>query len=150
MGDLPGPEPGDTLTSLVDAVVAVHGAFLAEGDALVAEFDLTAARWLVLGAIQDHPRTASEIARLRGLRRQSVRETVTRLERDGLITSQPNDADRRASLLVPTRKGRRALASIEPKRAGWARELENDLDARALQSAVAFLTQLRAQLDARR
>jgi len=144
------PDPGDTITRLVDAVVAVSGAFLAEGDALVAEFELTAARWLVLGAVQDRPRTAAEIARLRGLRRQSVRETVARLERDGLLASQPNDADRRASLLVPTAKGRRALARIEPKRARWASELENILDADDLDAAVGLLTRLRAQLDSRR
>ena len=73
-------------------------------------------------------------------------DMLTRLERDRLLRARPNDANRRALLLVLTAKGRRALERIEPKRATWACKRENSLDGDALESAEAFLAHLRVQL----
>jgi hypothetical protein len=54
------PEP---VTQLVDHVFALSGLLAQEGDRLTAPYALTAARWLVLGALQDGPSSAAEIAR---------------------------------------------------------------------------------------
>lgn len=53
------------------------------GDEIAVPEQLTAARWLVLGALQDGPLSPAEIARRRGLQRQSVRESVLRPEKSG-------------------------------------------------------------------
>lgn len=133
----------------MDAVIAVHGALIAEGDALVGDFDLTAARWLILGALQDGPVTVAGIARRRGLRRQSVRESAARLERDHLVRRSANPADRRAPLLALTEQGRQALAAIEPRRTAWAAELTSVLNPAGLATTLATLTHLRHHLACR-
>src|SRR5205823_3861848 len=75
----------ETFTRVIDAVFACNGGFLAAGDALTAPVGLTAAQWQVLGFLEDGPATAAEVARRRGLRRQSVQETVNRLLRNGML-----------------------------------------------------------------
>jgi DNA-binding MarR family transcriptional regulator len=140
--------PGDELTRLVDAVIGLAGAFVEEGDRLAASSGLTAARWLVLGAVQDAPATVAEIARRRGLRRQSVRETVTRLEASGFVVRRTNPDDARAPLVALTRQGRRALRRIEPRRSSWATEVEARHDLADLRRAVVTLNRLRVELTA--
>jgi len=139
----PDAQPGDAVTRLVDAVVAVAGGITAQGDALVADLGLTAARWLLLGALQDGPATIAAVARRRGLRRQSAREGMERLERAGLVARSPNPADARAPLFALTDHGRSRLAAIEPRRAAWAHDLEASLDPAALATALSLLADLR-------
>jgi DNA-binding MarR family transcriptional regulator len=141
-------EPGDGVTRLVDTVIALSGAFLAAGDGLVAEFGLTASRWLTLGAVQDGGLSIAQIARRRGLRRQSVRESVERLERDGLVERAADPRDARAPVVSLTATGRAALEAIEPKRAAWAAGLEASIDSRALAAALETLAGVRARLTA--
>ena len=107
------------LTELVDEVFRLAGRFSRAGDDIAAPTQLTAARWVVLGALQDEPATMAQVARRRGLRRQSVRESVDRLERTGLVARAPNPADGRAPLVHLTEAGQRALSSIEPRRRAW-------------------------------
>ncbi|MEV0716014.1 MarR family transcriptional regulator [Asanoa sp. NPDC050611] len=142
----PEPRPGDTVTGLVDAVIAVAGAFTAQGDSLVGDLGLTASRWLLLGALQDGPATIAAVARRRGLRRQSARESMDRLERAGLVARSPNPADARAPLFTLTAAGLGALTAVEPRRARWAEDLESQLDPAALATTLAFLTTLRQRL----
>ncbi|GIF46096.1 DNA-binding MarR family transcriptional regulator [Asanoa ferruginea] len=140
------PQPGDAVTRLVDAVIAVSGGFTAQGDALVADLGLTAARWLLLGALQDAPATIAAVARRRGLRRQSAREGMERLEHAGLVARSPNPGDARAPLFTLTGAGLAALAEIEPRRAAWARDLEQTLDPAALATTLTLLASLRESL----
>src|SRR5687768_12576510 len=65
-------EGGAELTQIVLAVFRLNGDFLAAADEIAAPAGLTAARWQVLGAVLDAPRTVPEIARLMGLSRQGV------------------------------------------------------------------------------
>ncbi|KXO90752.1 Benzoate anaerobic degradation regulator (plasmid) [Tsukamurella tyrosinosolvens] len=132
------------LTELVDEVFRVNAALLAEGDALAAGIGTTAAGWRVLGLLSDGAATVADIARRRGLRRQSVRETVERLERDGLVAREPNPADRRAPLVALTARGGAALRDIEPARADWAARRSADLDPADLVAALRLLRRLRA------
>ncbi|MEC4611804.1 MarR family winged helix-turn-helix transcriptional regulator [Tsukamurella tyrosinosolvens] len=132
------------LTELVDEVFRVNAALLAEGDALAAGIGTTAAGWRVLGLLSDGAATVADIARRRGLRRQSVRETVERLERDVLVAREPNPADRRAPLVALTARGRAALRDIEPARADWAARRSADLDPAELVAALRLLRRLRA------
>lgn len=134
------------LTELVDEVVRLSGAFLAEGDAITAPFGLTAARWLVLGALADESVSVSELARRRGLTRQSVRESAARLERDGLVIRMVDPDDARAPRLALTPLAREALEHIEPARAAWAERVSASVGADELSRALATLRAVAAQL----
>lgn len=138
--------PGDEITRLVDAVLGLSGALWDEGDRLMASLGLTAAQWAVLGALQDGPLSVAGIARRRGLRRQSVRETVARLETSGFVERQTDPNDRRAPLVMTTRQGRQALDRIEPRRAQWATDLESRYDVADVRRAVRLLNRLRTEL----
>lgn len=136
----------DRLTDLVDEVVRLSGAFLAEGDALTAQFGLTAARWLVLGSLADESVSVAELARRRGLSRQSVRESAARLERDGLVVRVANPDDARAPRLVLTPLAREALERIEPARTAWAERVSAGVGEHELSVALGTLRAVAAQL----
>jgi DNA-binding MarR family transcriptional regulator len=143
------PHPLDELlTQLVDHVFALSSHFLAAGDTITAPEGLSAARWLVLGALQNGPMSPAGIARQRGLTRQSVRESVARLEGSGHISRADGD-DRRTFLVELTDKGRQALDRIEPRRREWATQTALNVDSAHLEGAVTVLGQLRSMTEAR-
>lgn len=135
----------EPITQLVDHVFALAGLLSSAGDALTADEGLSAARWLVLGAVADGPLSPAEIARRRGLQRQSVRESVLRLEASGHL-ARAAGPDRRTFLVELTPLGRQALERIEPRRAQWARDTAALLDAEILDVTVETLGRLRACL----
>lgn len=137
-------ERARTLTMLVDEIFRLNAAFLAEGDLLAAQVGLTAARWRVLGMLANESASVAEIARRRGLKRQSVQESVERLERDGMVVRLPNEADRRAPLVVLTERGRTAIRDIEPIRAEWAQKRADGINIAHLQTTLASLQKLRS------
>jgi DNA-binding MarR family transcriptional regulator len=137
----------EPITQLVDHVFALAALLTREGDAIAEPSGLTAARWLVLGALQDGPLSPADIARRRGLQRQSVRESVLRLERSGHI-ARIDGPDRRTFLLQLTPRGQAALDDIEPRRAAWASETSTLVPPATLEAAVAALGTLRHHLTA--
>jgi DNA-binding MarR family transcriptional regulator len=138
---------GDLVTELVEEVFRLNGRLLRAGDTLAAEFGLTSARWQVLGALGAGPATVAQVARQRGLRRQSVQEVVTRLRADGLVTVRPNPADRRSPLVGLTPQAEQVLAAMRPAQATWANRLGSTVTAGQLADAVQTLAAVRAALD---
>jgi DNA-binding MarR family transcriptional regulator len=136
--------PDDPLTRLVLAVFRLNGAFIAAGDRLVRELDLTSARWQVLGAAADAatPQTAAGIARSMGLTRQSVHAIVRELVADGLLELAPNPHHQRAHLVVATERGARAHEAAMAREAVWAAELSRGLDPRRVADAAALLADI--------
>lgn len=135
------------VTQLVDHVFVLAGLFTRDGDAITASEGLSASRWLVLGALVDGPLSPAEIARRRGLQRQSVRESVLRLERSGHL-ARVAGPDRRTFLVELTEVGRGALERIEPRRAAWAERAAAHVPTADLDAALATLGRLRAGLAA--
>jgi DNA-binding MarR family transcriptional regulator len=133
----------ETFTRVIDAVFACNGGFLAAGDALTAPVGLTAAQWQVLGFLEDGAATAAEVARRRGLRRQSVQETVNRLLRNGMLERQPNPADARAPLLVLTAQAREALGELGAAQVEWAEGLAAEVPEGDLEVTLRTLRRLR-------
>ena len=132
------------MTAVVDELFRANGALLAAGDELAATVGLTSARWQLLGRLADDgPMTVSELARRRGMSRQSAQEAVDRLARDGLVDKAPNAADRRAPSIRLLAAGRAALAAIEPARADWARAAGGDLTVAELEQLASLLRRLR-------
>ncbi|MDX3188299.1 helix-turn-helix domain-containing protein [Streptomyces sp. MN03-5084-2B] len=134
----------ETFTRVIDAVFACNGGFLAAGDALTEPVGLTAAQWQVLGFLEDGPATTAEVARRRGLRRQSVQETVNRLLRNGMLDRTPNPADARAPLLTLTRRARAALRELGEVQVVWAEEIATEVPLEDLETTLRTLRRLRA------
>ena len=133
----------ETLTRVIDAVFACNGGFLAAGDALTEPVGLTAAQWQVLGFLEDGPATAAEVARRRGLRRQSVQETVNRLLRNGMLDRLPNPADARAPVLSLTRRARAALRQLGDAQVAWAEDVAAQVPQEDLETTLRTLQRLR-------
>src|SRR5690242_5310595 len=118
---------GAAYTQLVLELFRLHGRTLAAGERLTAEFDLTAARWQVLGAVKDSPLTVAQIARNMGLQRQSVQRTVDLLETELLVELIPNPHHRRANLVRLTATGRSKFGQLSRRQVGWANRISEGI-----------------------
>ncbi|MEV7093418.1 MarR family transcriptional regulator [Amycolatopsis sp. NPDC051045] len=136
----------ETFTRVIDAVFACNGGFLAAGDALTGPVGLTAAQWQVLDFLEDGPATAAEVARRRGLRRQSVQETANRLLRNGMLDRRPNPADARAPLLLLTRRAKEALRALGEAQVEWAEDVAAEVSQEDLETTLRTLRRLREVL----
>jgi len=74
--------------------------------------------------------TIAELARLRGVKHQSMRLVIQELESQGYITRQPNAQDARAQLIALTETARAMLSDAREQRARWIADwLTEKLDA---------------------
>jgi DNA-binding MarR family transcriptional regulator len=86
----------------------------------LAEHHLSKGRFVVLMLLYDklkgcpHPRTPAELADLSQVTRATMTGLIDTLERDGLVTREPDRADRRMMTVTLTEKGRRLIESILP------------------------------------
>ncbi|MFD9893202.1 MarR family winged helix-turn-helix transcriptional regulator [Amycolatopsis sp. NPDC059027] len=135
-----------TFTEVINEVFLVNGELLAAGDALTAPVGLTAAQWQVLGFLEHGPSTAAELARRRGLRRQSVQETVNRLLRNGMLERSVNPGDARAPLLRLTDRARTALRQLGESQVSWADGAAAQVSRDDLETTLRTLRRLREVL----
>jgi DNA-binding MarR family transcriptional regulator len=129
-------------STLVVHVFRLNGMLTAAGDALAAPAGQTSARWRLLAAVEDTPKTVAQIARAWSLARQSVQRVADLLERDGLIAYEDNPAHRRASLVRLTPKGRSALRRIQKAQRAWASAIGDEIGAGDLEAATEILARV--------
>jgi DNA-binding MarR family transcriptional regulator len=139
--------PETAFTRLILLVFRLNGLLLDAGDRLAAPVGQTSARWQVMGVIDHEPLTVSAVARVMGLRRQSVQRTADLLAADGVAEYVDNPADRRARLLTLTPSGRRALRTIERAQHAWAAELGEAVGLEPLLEAEHALERVIGQLE---
>jgi DNA-binding MarR family transcriptional regulator len=139
---------GDAFSKLVVQVFRLNGMLTAAGDALAAPAGQTSARWRLLAAVEDTPKTVAQIARAWSLARQSVQRVADLLERDGLIAYEDNPAHRRASLVRLTPKGRSALRRIQKAQRAWATAIGDEIGPGDLETATRILARVMAAVDA--
>src|SRR4051812_40398275 len=94
---------------------------LGEGH-LGSPFSLTQARVLYELAHRRQP-TAAELCTELGLDRGYLSRTLSRFERDGLVTRKASRSDGRRSLLALTTRGRQVFAGLDARSAGEVRAL---------------------------
>lgn len=111
---------GDALTELIIPTIRLRALFTTAGEAMAKPAGQTLARWLVLEAVAQAPRTVAQIARSMGLARQSVQRVADLLERDGLTAYAENPDHRHAQLVRLTSRGRRALQTMQQAQRVWA------------------------------
>jgi DNA-binding MarR family transcriptional regulator len=138
----------ELLSALAKTAFRLNGQFLAIGEELARPAGLTAAWWLVLGAVLERPLTVADVAREMGVTRQSVQRIADVLIDRGLAEPLANPAHRRASLLSPTRSGRAAIRRIAPHHAMFARRLAAEHGLTGLERALDAATRLSDTLSA--
>jgi DNA-binding MarR family transcriptional regulator len=137
VNDLPAPADvrsaaGDAFSGVAIRVFRLSALLEAEGDALARPAGQTSARWQVLAAADDAPRSVADIARTLGLARQSVQRVADALEAGGLVRYEDNPRHRRARLVTPTDAGMQALRTIEAAQRPWADALGEAVGEREL------------------
>jgi DNA-binding MarR family transcriptional regulator len=82
----------------------------------------------VLGRLdREGPLTTVELANAERVRPQSMGQTLSELEAQGLIGREPDESDRRRTQIDLTYAGRAALAEDRKRREGWLSEaIERD------------------------
>ncbi len=138
----------DAISELILETFRLNGRLLAAGDALVAELDLTSARWQVLGAIalSAVPLPVAHIARNMGLTRQAVQRLANEMERDGLVRFGPNPHHQRAKLVLLTPRGRAAYNAAMKRQGPWARGLASGLSLKQIKATTETLRVIRERL----
>jgi DNA-binding MarR family transcriptional regulator len=139
---------GESVAQLAVRVLRLEGLLTAAGDALAAPAGQSSARWRVLAAVEDAPRTVAQIARAWSLARQSVQRIADLLARDGLVTYEENPEHRRAKLVRLTPKGEATLHAIQAAQRRWADELGERLVERDLQTVNRILSDILDTLQA--
>jgi DNA-binding MarR family transcriptional regulator len=101
----------------------------------------------VLGRLdREGTQSTAELATAERVRPQSMGQTLTELEAQGLIARRPDETDKRRTLIELTDEGRSALAEDRKRRVGWLAEaIERDFTAdeqEVLVRAVRLLSRL--------
>lgn len=140
---------GEALTQLMLDLFRFNSLALTAGDRLVADLGLTSARWQILGAVMAAERSqpVAWIARDLGANRQNVQRIVNDLNKEGLVTFEPNPHHRRAQLVVLTEKGRQAFDAAMNLQAPWINRLTEVVAVRDLLVVHRVIAALRAKLE---
>jgi DNA-binding MarR family transcriptional regulator len=142
---------GQALTDLILAIFRLNGRLLVAGDRLVADLDLSSARWQVLGAIAlaATPQPVAWLARNMGLNRQGVQRIVNEMRDEGLLELQPNPHHRRAHLVVLTKRGKEAFEAAARLQAPWVNALAKDVSVKEIMSTHRVIAALSERLEQR-
>ena len=101
----------------------------------------------VLGRLdREGPQSVSDLAAKERVRQQSIAQTVSDLEADGLVERRPDPVDRRRALVSLTEHGITTLQADRRHRAGWLAEaIDEDMtpeEQAVLRDAVELLRRL--------
>lgn len=99
--------------------------------------------YAALAALEEFgPSSQAELSRRTGIDGSDMVALVTELERDGLVTKEPDPADRRRNSIVLTAAGRRRLAALDTEVGAAQVDLLEPLDARQQAELIALLQRL--------
>jgi DNA-binding MarR family transcriptional regulator len=99
---------------------------------LRAEYHFPLSHGAVLGRLdREGAQSISDLAHAERVRPQSMAQTVTELEQDGLVQRRPDPLDGRRALIELTKEGRLTLKAERRRREGWlAQAIANDFSGR--------------------
>jgi DNA-binding MarR family transcriptional regulator len=100
----------------------------------------------VLGRLdREGPASVSDLAAAEKVRPQSMAQTVSELEGQGLVGRRPDPEDKRRAIVELTRDGRKALEEDRGRRVGWLVSAIDELpaaDQRVLARATSIIGRL--------
>lgn len=143
---MPHTKAGKAFTHLILETFRFNGLLLAAGDRLSKPLGLTSARWQVLGAIADKPRSVAQIARKMGLARQNVQRLADVLAEQGSVEYSPNPEHERAKLVSLTARGKKTLAELTLRQEDWANHIAARVPASGLEDALEVIQKLQSRL----
>jgi len=126
----------EAFTQLILETFRLNGRLIFTGDQLTKKLGLTSALWQVLGAIDEAPLPVAQIARNRGLTRQSVRRTANVLKDKGFVEFQDNPNHQRSKLVVLNKKGRNVLDQVTEMQIEWSNSVSKGLSVTKLNSVI--------------
>ncbi len=137
------------IIDLVLTVFRVNGTLLTCGDKISDNFQLTSARWQLLGAIAlaEHPLTAPQIGGSMGISRQGVQKQLKYLLKEEFLTIIANPQKERSPLYTLTAKGQKAYDELMALNQQWIQALLPHFSVEALYCTVQTLKQLENQLN---
>ena len=140
---------GRLFNEILIEVFRLRARLLESSEAIAALAGLTSARWQILGAVEHAPSPVAQVARNLGLTRQSVQETVDAMKRDGLVEFGDNPDHKRARLVAPTAKARKALDMLRPRETQFASLMGSRHSTGELQTTLEVLRKARGTLEAK-
>jgi DNA-binding MarR family transcriptional regulator len=138
---------GDVLTDIILESFRLNGALLEAGNQLTKPFQLTSARWQVMGPVSEQALTVAQVARRMGLARQGVQRIVNDLERLEMVTFESNPDHKRAPLIAISKKGQAAMEEINVAQSAWVNELADGLSERQLNQTLKVLQSVRERTE---
>jgi DNA-binding MarR family transcriptional regulator len=115
--------PGDSVVDLPATAAELRTAVKLLAQRLRAQARPSELSWSqesVVSLLDRHgPLTVTELARIEGVRSQSIGSTVTSLEALGLIRRAPHPTDGRQALISLTEQGSGALAAARAVKQSW-------------------------------
>ncbi len=142
-------ESAKVLTEMVMAVFRLNGSILRAAEVISAPTALTPARWQVLGAVLDGPKTVSQIARNLGLTRQSVQRLADALVAENMASYIQNPAHVRANLCAVTDYGLEVIGQLTDDQSAWANAITDSMDEKELHSCLSTIRELIQRIDAK-
>jgi DNA-binding MarR family transcriptional regulator len=100
---------------LVGEVFRLNGQLLSAADRLSGDLNVSTARWMTIAVIRNQPMTAAQIGRRLGVSRQNARQTVQRLQEQGLVELQDNPDHARSPLVALTALGEETMAALRER-----------------------------------
>ncbi len=138
---------GEVLTDIILETFRLNGALLEAGNQMTKPFELTSARWQVMGPVSEQSLTVAQVASRMGLARQGVQRIVNDLERLGMVTFESNPDHKRAPLIAVSKKGLATMKKINAAQSAWVNELADDLSERQLKQTLKVLKSVRERTE---
>lgn len=138
---------GGLFTELLFETFRFYSRINAAGDVLSEGTGLTSARWRVLGSVLPLPKSVAQVARERGLTRQSVQQIANSLVRDGFAKFEDNDRHKSSKLLTPTERGRTVVLALNDRSVAWANRIGATVPLADLKTTLDVVAKLREQLE---
>ncbi len=138
---------GALFSELLFETFRLYSRINATGDILSAGTGLTSARWRVLGSVLPMPKSVAQVARERGLTRQSVQQIANSLVRDGFAKFEDNNRHKSSKLLTPTERGRKVVLALNERSVAWMNKVAASFAHKDLKTTLDVMAKLREQLE---
>ena len=93
------------------------------------------------------PKSVAQVARERGLTRQSVQQIANSLVRDGFAKFEDNNRHKSSKLLTPTERGRKVVLALNERSVAWMNKVAASFAHKDLKTTLDVMAKLREQLE---
>jgi len=146
---IPSVEFVKAFQRFVGEVFRLNGQLLSTADMLSKDLEVSTARWQTIAAIRNEPLSVAAIARRLGLSRQSVQQTVNRLEKQDIVEFTENPDHRTSPLVQLTDRGEEIMETLRERQTRLTAYFTRDLgySAEEVEQLSQQLRDMRAHAD---